>query len=83
MLYGKIDSGYLVTPTERCETAEEYIALGYKPVEYTPVPILGDGNYPVVGWEEQSVKIIQTWLQEQSDEPTAEDALNILLGGAL
>lgn len=64
-------------------TAEQYAAAGYKPVEFTEMPEAPEGYYYESGWEEQETAIVQTWTMVElpPDEMSAEEALEIILGG--
>lgn len=62
-----------------------YEAEGYKPVRYTEQPEVEPGYVAVPGWRENEEEIVQTWTVEVEPEPelSADEALDILLGGAV
>ena len=62
-----------------------YVAEGYKPVRYTDAPEVETGYEAVPGWREDEDKIVQTWEVVETPEPelSADEALDILLGGAV
>ena len=62
-----------------------YEAEGYKPVRYTDAPEVETGFVAVPGWTETEDEIVQTWEIVEAPEPemTADEALDILLGGAV
>lgn len=73
-----IGSNNVWNPTE-----EQYNAAGYKPVEFTEMPEAPEGYYYESGWEEQETAIVQTWtlVELPPEEMSAEEALEIILGG--
>lgn len=64
-------------------TAEQYAAAGYKPVEFTEMPEAPEGYTYESGWMEQETAIVQTWtpVELPPEEMSAEEALEIILGG--
>lgn len=73
-MFAKYVNGYIRTAKKRYDTDEEYVAAGYKPVEFTPMPEEVEGYHYVPRWEEQTDSIVQTWaLVEDSEELTAEE----------
>ena len=91
-MYGKLTDGRLITAPKMLvigstkvwnATAEQYAAAGYKPVEFTEMPEAPEGYYYESGWEEQETAIVQTWTMVElpPDEMSAEEALEIILGG--
>lgn len=64
--------------------AEVYEAEGYKAVRYTDAPEVEIGSVAVPGWREEEDEIVQTWEIVEAPEPelSADEALDILLGGA-
>lgn len=92
-MYAILDNGRLIRAPRMLDVADTHVynpndaqlrAAGYKPVEYTDPPTVPEGYYAEPGWEEQADTIVQTWtLQElPPEEPSAEELLEILLGGA-
>ena len=65
--------------------ASIYKAEGYKPVRYTDAPDVETGFVAVPGWREDEDEIVQTWEIVEAPEPelSADEALDILLGGAV
>ena len=63
---------------------EVYEAEGYKPVTYTPMPEAPSGYYYAETWTETEDAIVQGWELVEAPEPelSADEALDILLGGA-
>lgn len=59
----------------------EYLAQGWLPVVFTEVPEAPEGYHYESGWEQDEDRIIETWHLVE-DEPSAEELLNIILGGA-
>lgn len=81
-MYAKLRSGYLILATENLPTKEDYIAAGYKPVEFIPRPENSGSNGYAVGWEETTEAIVQTWtLTPLPDDIDAAEAYNIIFGG--
>ena len=91
-MYGKLTDGRLITAPKMLHigsdnvwnpTGEQYDAAGYKPVEYTDAPEAPEGFYYESGWEEQETAIVQTWTMVElpPEEMSAEEALEIILGG--
>lgn len=91
-MYGKIINDNLSIAPRRLTidgcavfnpTNAQYEAAGYLPVRYTDAPVAPDGYYPVSEWEEQSGEIVQIWHIEElpPEEPSAEEILDIILGG--
>lgn len=66
-------------------TGEQYVAAGYKPVEFTEMPEAPEGYTYESGWEEQETAIVQTWtpVELPPEEMSAEEALEIILGGEI
>lgn len=64
---------------------EVYEAEGYKVVRYTDAPQVEPGYVVVPGWTETEDEIVQTWEIVEAPEPelSADEALDILLGGAV
>ena len=64
---------------------EKLMELGYRPVRFTEPGSAPDGFRMEEHWQETNVEIIQTWepvpIVSEQTELTAEDALEILLGG--
>ena len=61
--------------------------LGYMPVTYTEMPTdAPDGQHYESGWEQTDTEILQVWKlvddQAEPDEISAEEALQIITGGA-
>ncbi|MBP5475033.1 MAG: hypothetical protein J6X83_02075 [Methanomicrobium sp.] len=84
-MYGKYINGVFVIAPRKI-TEEEAEAQGYKHVVETPAPETDDEHMPVeIEPQETDTEFIRRWeIAEIPDsEPTADDALNILLGGAL
>ena len=92
-MYAKLDRGRLIRAPKMLNvnnthvynpTPEQLTAAGYKPVTYTDAPEAPEGYYAEPGWEETADAIVQTWtLQElPPEEMSAEEALDIILGGA-
>lgn len=73
-----IDGCVVFNPTDA-----QYEAAGYLPVIYTPAPEAPEGYYAEPHWEEQSGEIVQVWHIEElpPEEPSAEEILDIILGG--
>lgn len=57
------------------------IAEGYLPVEETEPPIVDDDHIAVPHYQETENAIVQSWSVEVK-QPTAEELLDIILGGA-
>lgn len=67
-------------------SGEKLVELGYKPVRYTEPGEAPEGFTWAPRWEETESEILQVWeLEElpQTDELSPEEALDILLGGAV
>lgn len=64
--------------------AAAYEAEGYKAVTYTPMPDAPSGYYYAETWTESEDAIVQGWELVEAPEPelSADEALDILLGGA-
>lgn len=64
-------------------SGEKLVELGYKPVRHTEPGEAPEGFAWVPHWEEQAEEIVQVWeLEElQPEEPSAEELLEIILGG--
>lgn len=91
-MYAKLERGALIPAPKMLHigsdnvwnpTGEQYVAAGYKPVEFTEMPEAPEGYYYESGWEEQETAIVQTWTMVElpPDEMSAEEALEIILGG--
>lgn len=65
-------------------SGETLVNLGFKPLVYTVAPEAPDGYEYISSWEETKVNIRQVWSLEELApvEPTPEEILNILIGGA-
>lgn len=65
--------------------ASVYEAEGYKIVTYTPMPEAPSGYYYAETWSETEDAIVQGWELVEAPEPelSADEALDILLGGAV
>lgn len=63
---------------------EVYEELGYYPITYTDMPDdAPEGYHYESTWGQTEDAIVQTWhLEEDSDEISADEALEILFGGA-
>lgn len=61
--------------------AEEYILQGWFPVIYTEAPITEEGYRAEMLWTQNGNEITQTWIVVE-EEPSAEEILDILTGGA-
>lgn len=73
-----VDGAIVYNPPESI-----YLAAEYKLVTFTDEPKAPSGCYYEPGWEEQTEAIVQTWtLREIPEEPpSAEELLNIIIGG--
>ena len=62
-----------------------YEAEGYKAVTNTPMPAAPSGYYYAETWTETEDFIVQGWELVEAPEPelSADEALDILLGGAV
>lgn len=91
-MYARLDGGRLIRAPKMLDVEKNHVynptpaqltAAGYKPVTYTDPPEAPEGWEYVPGWEDHGENIVQTWtLQElPPEEPTAEELLEILLGG--
>lgn len=91
-MYAILDKGRLIRAPRMLDVADTHVynpndaqlrGAGYKPVINTDPPTVPEGYYAEPGWEEQANAIVQTWtLQElPPEEPSAEELLEILLGG--
>ncbi len=60
-----------------------YVEQGFKPVEYTEPPETPVGYGTVMTWTETESSIAQTWtlVELPPEELSAEEALDIILGG--
>lgn len=92
MKYGTLINGDLILAPRRLTidgcvvfnpTDAQYEAAGYLPVIYTDAPEAPEGYYAEPHWEEQSGEIVQVWHMEElpPEEPSAEEILDIILGG--
>lgn len=73
----KIKNGNSITYNPPSEMLTE---LGYKPVTFTEPPQTEEGYQAVSTWTDKGEYILQEWEIVQA-EPSAEDIINILLGG--
>ena len=90
-MYGKLIDGNMRIAPKRLPgdgtivynpPAEIYIAAGYKPVTFNPMPDAPRGYYYESGWEETEDAIVQTWtLVELPDDVDETEAWEILFGG--
>ena len=62
-------------------TDAQLLAAGYLPVIETEPPVVEDGYYAAPHWTEQDGEIVQSWTIEVA-EPSADELLDIILGGA-
>ncbi len=60
---------------------EQLLADGYMPVVETEPPEVDEQHYAEPHWTEQNGEIVQTWTVEVA-EPSADELLDIILGGA-
>lgn len=84
MKFGKVIDGYLeVAPTfiKRdgaiiyTNSAEDYAALGYKPVQYVDAPSDKDRSTLTYHWEDTEVSCLQVWDEITSPStPSTSDA---------
>lgn len=84
-MYGKYINGVFVIAPRKI-TEEEAEAQGYKHIIETPAPETDDEHMPVeIEPQETDTEFIRRWeiVGLPEPEPTADDALNILLGGAV
>lgn len=90
MTYAKLIEGQIVFAPRKIRgpeyttynpPAEMLIEAGYKPVTYTDPPEVEEGYVAVPGWEETEEAIVQTWTVEPEGDISAEEALEILMGG--
>lgn len=74
------DGSYIGNPP-----GEVYEAEGYKIVTLTPMPEAPSGYYYAETWTETEDAIVQSWELVEAPEPelSADEALDILLGGAV
>ena len=70
-----IGSAWVYNPTDA-----QLLAEGYLPVVETEPPVVEDGYYAAPHWTEQNGQIVQSWTVEVA-EPSADELLNIILGG--
>ena len=86
--YAKLINGVIVFAPRKIKngdsitynpTAEMLLPLGYLPVRFTDAPETEVGYEAVCTWEQTDTEIIQQWHIEEA-EPTAEEALAILMG---
>lgn len=92
-MYAKLENGVLIRAPKMMDvgenhvynpTAEQLLAAGYKPVQYTePAGEAPEGYAWDSGWEDTGETIVQTWtpVELPPEELSAEEALDILLGG--
>ena len=90
MMYGRLKNGALfyapkmliIDEREKWfPTEEEYRAHDYKPIAFTDSPTVEDGYASICTWSEDNNGITQEWHIEEAD-PTPEEIVNILTGGA-
>lgn len=82
-MFAKLTEGFIRSAKEKYNTPEEYLAAGYKPVEYTEPPEAPEGYYYESGWEEQTDAVVQTWtLIPLPDDIDEAEAYDIIFGGA-
>lgn len=93
MLYGKLINGELRGVPRPLKTADGDIftndpdlllQYGYKPIIMTDCP--ADGGCYAESWAETDTKITQVWTEipQSDDDPiSADEALNIITGGAV
>lgn len=64
-------------------TNEMLEGLGYKPVTFSEMPEAPEGYYAEAYWSETNGAIEQLWrfVELPPEEPSAEEILNIMLGG--
>lgn len=88
-MYGKLIDGVLVSAPKKIKHGdsitynppeEMLLPLGYLPVIFTDPPEVEQGYEAVCTWAEIDGEIVQEW-EVVVAEPTAEDIINILLGG--
>ena len=88
-MYGKLIDGALHLAPKKIKhgnsitynpPAEMLTELGYKPVTFTDPPTTEVGYEAVSTWTDNGDYILQEWEIVQA-EPSAEDIINILLGG--
>ena len=93
-MYGKLIDGAMMSAPKKVEYNNTiiynppdsvYEALGYYPVVHTEMPgDAPDGYHYESAWEQTETEILQTWhLVEDSDEISADEALEILFGGVV
>lgn len=93
MYYGKFEDGsFIFAPAKLTvggvtiynPTDEILLAAGFKPMIYSDPPDAPDGYYYDNEWEERENEIVQMWhlVELPPHEMTAEEALEIILGGA-
>lgn len=63
-------------------SASDYLAQGWLEVIFTEMPEAPEGYYYESGWEEKDNAIVQTWELVEITDIDAEEALNIIMGGA-
>ena len=90
MIYGKLVNGELRGAPRPLKTADGdvftndpsiYLANGYKPIILTDCP--SDGKSYVGSWTETETEIKQIWTAaEPPEDISADEALNIITGGA-
>lgn len=90
MMYGKVKNGVLFTAQKMLiiegnevwfPTKEQYAEQGYKPVVIDSQPSAEAGYHAEIHWNETDDSIEGAWtIVQDSDEPTAEEVLNILTG---
>ncbi len=91
-MYGKIENHNLIIAPKRLivgdtqvynAPASAYAEQGWLPVVYTDAPNPPEGYTYESGWAEQDNQIVQTWTLAElpEEEMSAEEALEILLGG--
>lgn len=92
-MYGKLVDGELRGAPRPLKTADGdvftndptvYLANGYKPIIMTDSP--SEGKNYAASWTETDTEITQVWTEipQSDDDPiSADEALNIITGGAV
>lgn len=92
-MYAKlIDNNFIIAPKKLNgenvivynPPAEMYASQGWLPVVFTEEPEAPSGYIYEPSWEQRNGKIVQIWmLIELLDDVDSDEALEILLGGAI